>query len=286
MVKNASKLKLVHFLPITVNHVLNAHDIGAMHNNGNVYQKTANRIGGSYYYKYMDLNAALKCMNNGNIRFVKPSVWKDQYEKRFYNADYSNVSSNPLQYAPRLYASCFSNQKDSESAWQIYAYGKTGLGSVCVQFTIDRKALRSELVRNVKNCDLYEGEVTYCRKYIIDNLHSPVYLNNGNPNPDYGTFFKPFDRDKYLNLLLLKREAFAHEKEVRIFIVPKNAKMMRSKDKFVKVDWSKIVKGVRVDSSISNEDYEKLEKSCRECGLPEPEKFDVYGDNGGRLVIL
>lgn len=54
----------------------------------------------------------------------------------------------------------------------------------------------------------------------------------------------------------------------------------------LKVDWSKIVKGVRVDSSISNEDYEKLEKSCRECGLPEPEKFDVYGDDGGRLVIL
>lgn len=50
-----------------------------------------NREKQMYIYKYMDIETAILCLKNNNIRFVEPTLWQDKYESRFYTADYSKI---------------------------------------------------------------------------------------------------------------------------------------------------------------------------------------------------
>ena len=77
-------------------------------------------------YKYLSIEIAHECIEEGNIRFSQPSMWNDGYEKRFYisNCDYSNIITEKDKSirVPKLYACCFTQNKTSEAAWKIYSY--------------------------------------------------------------------------------------------------------------------------------------------------------------------
>lgn len=279
---------VVTFSPIEKRHLDNTDD--TIDDNGTVYKRAEHNPEGTYYYKYMTLETALQCLTSGTLRFVEPSAWQDKYESRFYEADYSNFSKNPSVSDPLLYATCFSKRKNNEAAWKIYSYGKTGIGSKCVQFEIKRGTLRSNLINNIANYDIYEGEVIYWTQYNIDRLHQRAI--KGSANPFYTQFFNHFDIDKYVNLMLLKRDMFRHEQEVRFLLVPKGTTVNRKAkvhrkggiavrgDKYdVKVDWNAIINEVRIDSSCSQFEYDLLEREMNNCGIPlsKLRKFDVYG---------
>lgn len=234
-------------------------------------------------YKYMDLEAALRCLgkkqenvSNSNIRFVEPTSWDDQYEGRFYCANYKQFdeNGNSIDVEPKdvpfLYACCFSSKQDNEAAWVLYSHGRTGLASRCVEFTLDGLKLKQQLVKNLRDCSVYMGQVHYMKKEEIDRIHKP-FDDNNQPNENYAKYFRPFTKEFYLYLLLLKRLAFEHEKEVRIFIVPNNVmeyeKARRGKDgvyinkkpefKNVGIDWVEIIKEVRINNNMNDwSDYE------------------------------
>ncbi len=164
------------------------------------YYKDTSRLGGRYYYKYYDLEVALNCIQNKELRFVEPSTWIDNYEKMFYLADYSSLTQSSND-TPLLYACCFSNHKYNESAWKLYTYGKTGLGSVCVQFEINRNKLREEIIRATSNVKIYEGKVRYKSESFLKALPSKT------SNSQYiitarEQFFNNFSIEKYINLLV------------------------------------------------------------------------------------
>lgn len=289
----------------------------------NVIYKAINKSSsGHYLYKYMDLESALLCLDKKpaidnspekkpNLRFVEPTSWDDQYEGRFYNAIYNgkNIDSETT---PFLYACCFSSKRENEAAWILYSHNRTGLASRCVEFTINKLKLREHLVRNSKACSFYIGTVDYKNKEIIDNIHLPYIDNELNKvNENYNRYFKCFTFDRYLELLLLKRTTFEHEKEVRIFIIPEsdknNKKARRDKDgkyindvkpkcKYVDIDWIDIIEDVKIDKNctsfevallqdklnmlveekreyLSLEEYKKLKSKV------QLKKFDPYKDD-------
>lgn len=228
---------------------------------------------GSNLYKYMDLESALLSLDktpqkNPNLRFVEPTFWEDQYEGRFYNATYDNIPNDPTR-APFLYACCFSAKKENEAAWILYSHGRNGLACRCVEFSLNRAKLRNQLVSNLRDCTLYIGAVNYQSMTMIDNLHLSNITLNGTikKNEDYYKYFEKFSREKYINLLLLKRPAFEHEKEVRIFIVPNSPNKGKTRrdnngnltqpatPKFVDIDWIDVIEEIRIDKNCS--DYEK-----------------------------
>lgn len=226
----------------------------------------------SCFWKYLDLESALLCLRNGNIRFVEPTRWEDKYEGRFYNADYTKVCSEPNEY-PFLYACCMSHKPHNEAAWKIYSYGKTGLGAHCVQFKINRSRLRLELIKNAKDLAIIaEGNVIYCREEIINKIHEKeIDTTRGKvPNVNYNNFFNTFDFGKYINLLLLKRDYFRHENETRIFLIPRNAPQEKSKlssgqygiPKEISIDWGNIIEEVRIDSKCSSLEFDLLKETC------------------------
>ena len=83
-------------------------------------------------------------------------------------------------------------------------------------------------------------------------------------NENYNIYFHNFNINKYIQLLLLKRIAYEHEKELRFFIIPpkaeKKVKTQNLDDKksdalFINIDWLDVLEGVQIDSNCSN--YEK-----------------------------
>lgn len=238
----------------------------------NIFQ-VGNLPTGSYVYKYMDLEAALLSLNGEDrsaktqkLRFVEPSWWQDQYEGRFYNAKYEHVSKDRKDY-PFLYSCCVSTCHEDESAWGIYSYDAKGLKARCVQFKINRKRLIEQLAKNCeKGSVIYLGTVAYKNRSIIDTLHLQDIKKNGTTeeNENYNIYFHNFGIDKYIQLLLLKRIAYEHEKELRFFIIPpkaeKKVKTHNPDDKksdplLIDIDWLGVLEGVQIDSNCS--DYEK-----------------------------
>lgn len=289
--------------------------------NNVIYQQIGKLRKGHYFYKYMDLESALRSLEmkqsiegereekKPNLRFVEPTSWDDQYEGRFYNAIYDGKRSDPKT-TPFLYACCFSTKRENEAAWILYSHNRTGLASRCVELTINRAKLREQLVKHLRNCSLYIGMVNYQNKETIDNIHMP-YLDEGQDNPNYHKYFGYFTLERYLDLLLLKRTAFEHEQEVRIFIIPNEEKNnvkarreqngefksgMYPKPKFVDIDWIDIIENIKIDKNctdyeiallqekidvlvqekqgiLKEEDYNKLKEKMKLV------KFDPYKDD-------
>lgn len=261
------------------------------------YFKIGNFATGSSFFKYMDFETALISLEKGTLRFAEPSRWDDQYESRFYNAIYSNVLNGKKEedVCPLLYASCFSNKKDNEPAWKIYTYGKTGNGSKCVQFKLDRKELRGQLISNLSNCRVYEGCVSYIWQGFIDTMHNR-YTKLGGIIQLNSLFFDNYDFNKYLNLMLIKRDAFEHERESRIMIIRETDKSKTKAEKHnengktvfggyldVKINWSKVIKEVRYDASCTKDQKKELIETMKK--INNGIKVSAYYVNGRKSQI-
>ena len=162
---------------------------------------------------------------------------------------------------------------------------------------------------------IYFGEVNYVSAYMINHLHESII--DGRKNKYYQAYFDNFSLECYLNLLLLKRTIFEHEKEIRLFIIPnprtkdsKNKKTRKtgkktyegnSKPLFteIKIDWSEVIEKVRIDKDSTlyeksilqkelNKLYKKRLKKAKTNGVEFDEKkekakftlspFDPYED--------
>ena len=236
------------------------------------------------YYKYMDLETALRCLGNKTLRFVEPSMWADKYESRFYTADFENVlkKRNESEICPIIYSSCFTRKRNNEAAWKIYTYGKTGLGARCIEFMLNKKKFREQILSNLKDCTIYEGNVSYLEEEKIDTLHKKnEYINREKvTNQLYHCFFDEFDLEKYLNLMLIKRDTFEHEQESRIMIVPNIQKsekgeehtdngkivygnILKINNSDVRFDWGQVIEEVRYDDSCTDIEIQILNNAVR-----------------------
>lgn len=250
------------------------------------------RVKNRYMYKYMDIDTAINyCLrvDHNSIQFVQPTQWPDKYEERFYNASYSNIlkkKEEKLEKTPRLYACCFTTASTSEAAWNTYSYNKTGRGSQCVQFKINMKKFRTALNTFAgEDYDVYEGPVFYKPDYNITNLHFKTNTD-GTPSLAYRACFWAFSRIKFLALLLLKRDAFEYEKEVRFFLVPKDQTNVQDKI-YPEIPYVDIVEGVKVSDDCPVEYKDDLRAALDANGMNgiEIEGFDLYKKKAPRIII-
>ena len=235
-------------------------------------------------YKYMDLETAMKCIKYGTIRFAQPDTWPDKYEGRFYNADYSNVSKDAKN-TPKLFACCITFTGVSEAAWNTYTYNKSGIGARCVQFKLDKAEFRKALDKyatHEKSCkyEIYEGAVTYdYSDYQIDGLHLKC-------STLYNLYFNNFQKKNYLSLLLIKRPAFKYEEEYRFFIIPeKQSELKEFID--IPVDWTKIIKEIRIDERCSDVEKEAFVAFCNNYNIPEKKiiKLNLHENPQPKITI-
>ncbi len=255
------------------------------------FVKYGNFAKGNKFYKYMTLENALQSLRGGNIWFVEPSKWNDKYEEYFYKATIDGKkcsSDNPV-----VYTTCVTNKRDSESAWKIYSYNTQGLASRCVKFILNREKLRDALIESNYRMDsretykklkddynIFEGTVIYKDEQIIEQLpKSKIKRNTTEVDNDwYHAYFDSFSFDKYMNLLLLKRNAFEHEQETRLFVVKKVFDTSLNKEEGhidIQLPWKDIIEGVQYDANCSNFEKKLLEEELKNVmGINYMDDFD------------
>ena len=211
-----------------------------------------------YIYRYIPLATLTQ-----SIEFKEPSQWWDEFEKRFYCAEY-NQQKYP-GYPKKLFALCTTAERDSEAGWKMYKHTEDPL----IQIKINRKKFIEALSLYYKNKDvaIYEGKVNYdIKEAHISILHMPSYTKTIKevekiyPVKGHDEIFNNFDMDSYLSLLLLKRDAYSYENEIRYFIVPldeecNNKDIIPIKGK----NWLDFVEEIRCSPADKNKVLEVIE---------------------------
>ncbi len=157
---------------------------------------------------------------NHYLWFANPANWKDAFEKRFIDLSYKLKSNSMVSFPlkDKIFCSCFSNERVCEAQWFMYSRDNNDNDSLCLK--INREKLLDELEQYCKanpDVELFIGKVKYQETSEITNsLPKNSFLNRGT---------KPFDIhniQSQIRLLLLKRNAFFYEDEIRIFIINAN----------------------------------------------------------------
>lgn len=174
----------------------------------------------SYLYKYCGLDVAILAINQEKtklkLRFTEPVFWKDPVESQIYTAEFPDRIKDKAQ---KVFACCVTTNRLSEAAWITYGYDKTGIGARCVKFSLNALALRNALTKAAsdKGYTLYEGDVEYVDSKNLNRINDPQ-------SDIYRRFItENFTVETFLEMLLLKRNAFSYEKETRFFLVKKDA---------------------------------------------------------------
>lgn len=201
-------------------------------------------------YKYMQMTSFEKCMQGNNLMFKKPVKWPDPFESRFCLADYSQLSSTEI-FSKAIYACCVSRDTENEAAWRMYS--ENYVNDPCVKINISVGQLRRFLdeFASLHDAELYEGQVSYELK---DS--EILYLHKSN-SKYYPTFFNDFTKEKYLNLLTLKRRAFKYEGEIRYLI--RGGDFDFSNDNiFIPIPWCLCINSITLSPTCNDKHYEKV----------------------------
>lgn len=213
--------------------------------------------------KYLSLDNFQKTLRNGFF-FNQPSQWKDDFENRFYEADYSQIV--PLdkkdELTPRLYACCFTYGYETEAAWNTYLKAKEEYNET-IRLEINRKKLLFQLNSWAKqnNYLVYVGYVNY--KYPLHLLRK-IHLSSEREN---ALWFEDFTLANYLSLLLQKRESYDNEREERVFIIPQDKDTKINESCYVKTDIIQLVDKIIIGPDFPDSKRDALEQLCRDYGL-------------------
>lgn len=201
-------------------------------------------IGKYIKFKYLEDTLA-----NG-LFFQQPTEWPDDFESRFYNADYSNILTDYQckTITPKLLSCCFTYGYETEAAWKTY--GNENIIRLEINKSLLLEGLNSWAEEN--NCSIYFGYVYY--NYPLGRLKD-IHKGTQRENP---LWFENFELNNYLSLLLLKRQAYSNEMEERFFIIPNDTDMILPPNMRVRIPLLNIV-----DKIILSPDFSK----CNELPL-------------------
>lgn len=246
-------------------------------NTGVSYEK---HIGKYISYKYLE-----STFRDG-LYFKQPSLWKDNFESRFYKADFSRIVpiEKKDEFTPRLYACCFTYGFETEASWNTYINSLERVNDT-IRLEIKREKLLGELnIWAEQNKYLvYDGYVNY--KYPL-HLLKTIHLSSEREN---ALWFEDFSLENYLSLLLQKREAYDNEREERFFIIPQDEKNKMENACYVKTNISRLVDKIILGPDFPDAQRGEIEQLCHiyglNCKIIKSELNAPQPDSGERLLI-
>lgn len=157
-------------------------------------------------YRYLPFSRLYTELKNNTLTLISPQKWEDPYEAIFFN-NKPNVITDK-----EIYCLCFTYNRFSgeDAIWKIHKEDEPVV-KICINFheLIDRLFLIANNHNN--SLDFYISLCNYSlNKSDIDKAYAD-YKKSGNG----------IKIEEYLNLMSIKRKAFTHECEIRLFAVSK-----------------------------------------------------------------
>lgn len=162
-------------------------------------------------YEYTSASRVLNVLEKKELAFVNPGLWKDSFEKRYLDTDYTDLGFKQ----PKIYCMCFTTKIENEDAeWSFFSLKK--MMTIRCQLNIEPLLEVLSDFAQKNDFEVYIGNVNYeLSKKELQSLHLPK-------SKHFDSYFKDFSLDKYLGIMNLKPKERKNENEIRIFLVSKN----------------------------------------------------------------
>ncbi|MEL6445592.1 MAG: DUF2971 domain-containing protein [Bacteroidota bacterium] len=159
-------------------------------------------------YRIFSLQRLLELLRSERNTLVRPSLWDDPFENYVLSAVERLKSDErfSIGFKDKLYGQCWTLDRDSDAMWRIYSPDRQG---VRVRSTI-RRLLESLLdtSKSYPELSCFIGKVSYLPQYkLVQMLNDAGGSGSG--------ILDPSGRGQ-ARTLLVKREEFSHEKEIRL----------------------------------------------------------------------
>lgn len=216
-----------------------------------------------YIHRYVPFDSLLQSNKEREKLFLcNVQEWNDPYERKLLNATFSQKGKRSIPYPlkGRVYGTCFTQQYCCEAQWRYY-----GNDRHIALVSINLRKLLNQL--HAAKTDFYIGKVRYydqpninqeIKKAIASHAESCLRWLDGDHSP--------YNCRAWLSPLLIKRNAFAYENEIRILTIEEHTHESVSKNLFADIgNFIDLISKVVVSPVGSDEwklfQKEKLKKS-------------------------
>ncbi len=216
-------------------------------------------------YRIFPLMRFLELLKSNRNTLVNPSLWSDKFENLALSADINIVKGNSLTLENRLgksiYCQCWSLEEESVPMWEIYS---KDCSSIKVSTTI-RKLFHSIYDEYGELYDTFIGKAFYYpEEYILD------YIKSNSLN-----WISDRSGVSIGKSLLLKRDIFSHEKEIRLV----HNTFGKIENDIIQYDINpnNLFDEIVFDSRLSENEYQKNKKSILDMGWKNSiSKSEIY----------
>lgn len=228
----------------------------------------------THIFKYMPIKHILASFNKSYLHLVHPSQWKDPYETRFIDAEYTGFMQDD-NILNNIYCTCFNQSViSSEAHWNTYTNDH-----LCGRLVIDRGDLYEKLKKYLVDYDIYIAYIEYKKAYNGKGIEKSLW---GKANGNF--------EDLILRLLSIKRRPYAYEEECRVYFIPKNKKVKAPESiKIEEFNWLDITSKIYIDPNVDKNVYEMIKsyfkdkyptiKIARNTLYEKPDKLLIHLEN-------
>lgn len=193
-------------------------------------------------YRIFPVNRFFEMIKEKKMAMVKPKLWDDPFENLLLSSRFQLDDGEIVNFesANSVYGQCWTEHRESDAMWRIYSPQKNG-----IRVSTTPRKLLSSLENHVGeffSVRCFLGKVLYKKpKELLEEL-SKIHLLDTS-----GTGIA--------KSLLYKREAFSHEREIRLIYFGKDGEC---KDNIFKFDFEpnelidRILFDPRMDKNMKN----------------------------------
>lgn len=195
----------------------------------------------AFIYRIFPLGRFYELFKEENNVLVSPKLWEDPYENFFLKSHIALPTGEyyGFDFKDRYFGQCWTQRTYSDALWRIYSPDSN---SVRVRTTI-RKLVHSLVAENLemKNDTCFIGKVRYQGNADLTKFSEKVAAKNPNSS-------------LYAETLLRKRNAFSHEKEVRLLFYDAQKQCSSNIYKY-QVSPHDLFDQIMIDPRTSKEDF-------------------------------
>lgn len=198
-------------------------------------------------YRIISLTRFLKLFETSENVLVRPKLWDDTFENLALNSTTMvDGTSATFGFANDVYAQCWTRHKRSDAMWRIYSKGTDGIR---IRTTVGKllTSLASNFNADEARISCFLGSVKYLTDRSLVSLSKSHFANG------LGT-----DGKLIASTLLVKRNAFEHENEVRLIYLSGESTPV-NKDLFAyNMNPNELVEQVMLHPQMSKEDANRV----------------------------
>ena len=221
-------------------------------------------------YRIFTLARFKELVKSDELVLVNPEMWDDPFENFFLKANATDSEGNIVDFSnlrKMWYGQCWTKNKDTDAMWRIYSPDKNGVRVS----TTARKLFDAIYDEDDKFAPLkyFIGEVYYATK---------AELNDFMDKNSFWDIARGGQNNNFAKLLCIKREAFMHEKEIRILVNENDERIKPNGLYKIGINKNILIEDICLDPRLTEIEYYKNEAEIRKLFNPNLTIFqsDLY----------